>query len=51
MPAASLVGLCFLLYGQLVLEHLFGFDTALGIIIEFTGGLLFLWILLKGWVR
>ncbi|MFD1212955.1 iron chelate uptake ABC transporter family permease subunit [Arthrobacter sp. GCM10027362] len=48
LPIVSLLGALALIGGQLVLEQVFGFDTALSIIIEFTGGLLFLYLLLKG---
>ena len=43
-----LLGVMALVGGQLVLEQVFGFATALSVIIEFTGGLLFLYLLLKG---
>ena len=48
LPIVSLLGAVALIGGQLVLEKVFGFDTALSIIIEFTGGILFLFLLLKG---
>ena len=37
--------------GQAILEHGFGYDTALAIIIEFAGGVVFLVFLLRGAVR
>ena len=48
LPMVSLLGIVALVGGQLVLERVFGFDTALSVIIEFTGGILFLFLLLKG---
>jgi iron complex transport system permease protein len=48
LPIVSLLGVVALVGGQLVLEQVFGFDTALSIIIEFSGGILFLFLLLKG---
>ncbi|WP_149957870.1 iron chelate uptake ABC transporter family permease subunit [Zafaria cholistanensis] len=48
LPITILLGVVALVGGQLLLEQVFGFATALSIIIEFTGGLLFLYLLLKG---
>jgi iron complex transport system permease protein len=48
LPIVALLGALTLIGGQLVLERVFGFDTALSVIIEFAGGLLFLFLLLKG---
>jgi iron complex transport system permease protein len=48
LPLVSLLGVVALVGGQLVLERVFGFDTALSVIIEFAGGILFLFLLLKG---
>ncbi|MCG2621721.1 iron chelate uptake ABC transporter family permease subunit [Arthrobacter sp. I2-34] len=48
LPIVGLLGAVALIGGQLVLEQVFGFDTALSIIIEFAGGILFLFLLLKG---
>jgi iron complex transport system permease protein len=48
LPITILLGMVALVGGQLILEQVFGFATALSIIIEFTGGLLFLYLLLKG---
>jgi iron complex transport system permease protein len=48
LPMTVLLGIVALVGGQLVLERVFGFDTALSVIIEFTGGILFLFLLLKG---
>ncbi|MHA7281518.1 iron chelate uptake ABC transporter family permease subunit [Arthrobacter sp. TMS2-4] len=51
LPIAVLLGVIALVGGQLVLEQLFAFDTALSIVIEFTGGIVFLVLLLKGRIR
>ncbi len=51
LPVAVLLGVIALVGGQLVLEQVFAFDTALSIVIEFTGGLVFLALLLKGCIR
>lgn len=48
IPVVCLLGVITLVGGQLVLERVFGFATALSVIIEFVGGLLFLYLLLKG---
>ena len=44
----ALIGAVALVGGQLLLEQVFGFSTALSVVIEFTGGILFLYLLLKG---
>ncbi len=51
LPIAVLLGIVALVGGQLVLEQIFEFDTALSIVIEFIGGIVFLVLLLKGRVR
>lgn len=51
IPATTLVSVCVLLLGQLVLEHWLGFATVLSVVIEFGGGILFLFLLLKGAAR
>lgn len=51
LPAAVLLAVIGLVGGQAVLEHGFGYDTALAIIIEFAGGLTFLFFLLRGHAR
>jgi iron complex transport system permease protein len=48
LPVAVLLAVICLVGGQLVLERLFGFDTALSIIIEFAGGIVFLALLIRG---
>jgi iron complex transport system permease protein len=51
LPAAILAAIISLVGGQLVLERLFAFDTAVGIVIEFAGGLVFLILLVRGKTR
>jgi len=51
MPASVLVGIICLVGGQTVLERVFAFDTALSIIIEFLGGLVFILLLVRGAAR
>ncbi len=47
LPTAFLVGLCALVGGQFVLEHLLGHAGTLSVVVEFTGGALFLYFLLR----
>ena len=51
LPAAALLAVIALVGGQAILEHALGFDTAISIIIEFAGGILFLFFLLRGVAR
>ncbi|WEX11847.1 iron chelate uptake ABC transporter family permease subunit [Chelativorans sp. AA-79] len=51
LPTATLIAVICLVGGQVVLEHVFGFDTALSIIIEFVGGIVFILLVLKGAAR
>ena len=46
--AAILISIITLVGGQVVLERVFGYDTALAIIIEFVGGVVFIAMLLRG---
>ena len=48
LPIAALLAILFLVGGQLVLERVFTFDTALSIIIEFAGGIAFILLTLRG---
>ena len=48
LPAAILISIITLVGGQVVLERVFGYDTALAIIIEFVGGVVFIAMLLRG---
>ncbi|KKC38170.1 enterobactin ABC transporter permease [Devosia epidermidihirudinis] len=47
LPAAVLLAVTCLVGGQTVLERLFAFDTALSIIIEFLGGIVFIYLILR----
>lgn len=51
LPAAVLAAVISLVGGQLVLERVFAFDTAVGIVIEFAGGVVFLILLIRGKTR
>ena len=51
LPAAVLLAIIALVGGQAILEHGFGYDTALAIIIEFAGGIVFLTFLLRAAAR
>jgi iron complex transport system permease protein len=47
LPAAALLAVICLVGGQTVLERVFEFDTALSIIIEFLGGIVFIFLVLR----
>ncbi len=47
LPAAALFAAIALVAGQTILERLLAFDTALGIVIEFVGGLFFILMLVR----
>lgn len=51
LPAAALISIVTLVSGQLVLERVFAFDSALSIVIEFVGGLFFIFLLVRGLAR
>ncbi|MCU1406833.1 MAG: enterobactin transporter permease [Glaciihabitans sp.] len=51
LPTAALVGFICLLGGQLVLERIFSFGGSLSMIIEFSGGLFFLYLVLRKGAR
>ncbi|GHE53507.1 enterobactin ABC transporter permease [Camelimonas fluminis] len=51
LPAAALIAVICLVGGQTVLERVFAFNTALAIIVEFLGGIVFLFMLVRGAVR
>ena len=51
LPVAVLIGVVCLVGGQLLLEHVLEFDTALSVVIEFVGGIVFLVLLLQKRVR
>lgn len=48
IPASAMLGAAILVAGQIVFERLMGLQSALAIIVEFAGGLLFLALVLKG---
>lgn len=47
LPLSALIAILMLVGGQLVLERIFAFDTALSIIIEFAGGIAFILLVLR----
>ncbi|HHX88703.1 MAG TPA: iron chelate uptake ABC transporter family permease subunit [Paracoccus sp.] len=51
VPAASLLGVVALVGGQTVLERLLGYDTALSVVIEFIGGIVFILLVMRGGAR
>ena len=51
LPTAALLGVVCLVGGQIVLEQLFGFGGTLSTIIEFAGGLFFLFLVLRKGAR
>jgi iron complex transport system permease protein len=51
LPVATLLAIICLVGGQFVLERIFAFDTALSIVIDFAGGIVFLVLLVRGNTR
>lgn len=47
LPLAAILGAITLVGGQTVLERILGFDTALSIVVEFLGGIVFISLLLR----
>ncbi|HET8904146.1 MAG TPA: iron chelate uptake ABC transporter family permease subunit [Saccharospirillum sp.] len=47
LPMATLLAIATLIGGQAVLEHLLHFGTSLSIVVEFVGGLFFLWLVIQ----
>ena len=47
LPAAVILGVVALVGGQMVLERVFAFNSALSIVIEFLGGMVFIALLLR----
>ena len=47
IPAAALIGMVILVLGQAVFERVLGLQSALAIIVEFAGGLFFLFLVLR----
>ena len=48
MPMSAALAVIMLVGGQAILEHLFGQSTLLSVIIEFGGGLVFIWLVIRG---
>lgn len=48
IPAAALIGALILVLGQFVFERLLSGESALAVVVEFFGGLMFLFLVLKG---
>lgn len=51
LPTAALLGMVFLLGGQLILENVFSFGGSLSMVIEFAGGVFFLFLVLRKGAR
>ncbi|MDX2376094.1 iron chelate uptake ABC transporter family permease subunit [Microbacterium sp. LRZ72] len=51
LPSAALIGVVCLLAGQLILEQIFAFGGSLSMVIEFAGGLFFLYLVLRKGAR
>jgi len=51
LPLAVLLGILSLVGGQFVLEHVFHYNAALPMIIEFSGGLVMIFLLQRGKIR
>ena len=51
LPVAALIAANILVIGQMLFERLLGQQAALSVVIEFAGGLFFLYLLLKGRIR
>jgi iron complex transport system permease protein len=47
MPMAGLLGALLLVGGQAILEHGLGMATVLSVIIEFVGGIVFIWLVVR----
>ena len=47
LPAVLLWGCVLLLAGQVVLERVLGFNSALSVVVEFVGGLVFIYLLMR----
>lgn len=48
LPTAAILGAICLVGGQTILERVFAFDTALVVIVEFIGGILFIALVIRG---
>lgn len=47
LPTAAMLGVMALVGGQAVLEHAFGLNSSLSVIIEFIGGIAFIYLILR----
>lgn len=47
LPMAGLLGVLLLVGGQAILEQLFDLGTVLSVIIEFVGGIVFIWLVIR----
>lgn len=47
MPMAGLLGVGVIVAGQAILEQVFGLSTVLSVIIEFAGGIAFIWLVIR----
>jgi iron complex transport system permease protein len=47
LVGCSLMAICALLSGQWIIENVFSFETTLSVVINFIGGIYFLYLLLK----
>lgn len=47
LPMAGLLGVLLLVGGQAILEQVFGLGTVLSVIIEFVGGIVFIWLVVR----
>ncbi len=48
LPAAAMIGALILVFGQFVFERLLSSQSALAVVVEFFGGILFLFFVLRG---
>ena len=48
LPAVVLWGVILLLGGQVILERVMGFNSAISVVVEFVGGLMFIFLLMRG---
>lgn len=48
LPAAALIAVVCLVAGQTLLERVLGYDAVLSVVIEFSGGIVFIMLLLRG---
>lgn len=51
LPASALIAGIILVGGQMLIERVLGLQTTLSVVVEFAGGLVFLFLLLKGSTR